>query len=338
MKKATLIVAVALLSATFIVPPQSVTADELNGAIDPKTGAGTPVAGITKQENPQPKTRALLHENAKREIRWQPWEYRNAFSASVLEQIQKSINEGKIKLGEVNISENDTLFDAVEKGSDLRIPALVEAYNSRKLDLSKGKNFKLAVYTYRHNYADTGLFQLYVSGTVTFDTTEKDPPEQGKEHPFMDIQALQYEFEDPDYTSGKPGKSRHASQTVTLWRGAVVRVNAEGTVENVAGSIAGVNVGAFDKDGKWIKAEVNQDPFADWELASVLKRDAYDPAMAVDRPDYVHPSDRIKKIEKVANEAGLGVQPGIQPVPKVYQYTGPRSSYRYTRFLLGNGR
>jgi hypothetical protein len=325
MKKATLFVAIALFSATLVAGAQFVSAEELDGALP-----ATPVAGLTKQENPQPQTRALLTTDANRNIRWQPWEYRSAFSASVLEQIQKSINDGVIKLGVASIYENETLYKAVKEGADKGIPALDDAFRTKKIDLDKmneNKNFKLAVYTYRHNYADTGLFQLYVSGTI--EVNNKIPK---KEYPFKDIQAIQYEFEDPDSIEGL-----RASQKITLWRGAVVRVNAEGIVENVAGSIAGVNVGAFDDAGKWVRAEVNKEPFADWELASILKRDAYNPENP-DRPPYVHPSDRLDKVEKLANEAGLGVQPGIKPVKGKYQYNGPRSSYRFSRFLLGNGR
>ncbi|MDR1485167.1 MAG: hypothetical protein LBT09_10130 [Planctomycetaceae bacterium] len=286
----------------------------------------------------------MLTTDANRNIRWQPWKYRSAFSASVLEQLQKSINDGTIELGEISIYESDAVEAAVKEGYQKGIAILEEARRTKKLDLSKGENFKLAVYTYRHNYADTGLFQLYVSGTVTF----SDPGKRGekrREYPFKDIQALQYEFEDPDYVPGK-SKDEGNSVTITLWRGVVVRVNAEGIVTNTAGTIAGVNVGAFveekDKDGKvvakWVKAEVNAVPFADWELASVLKRDAYDPANP-DRPTYVHPSDRLESVKKLADEAGLGVQPGTKPAPAVYQYNGPRSSYRYTpRFLFGSGR
>ncbi|MDR2345624.1 MAG: hypothetical protein LBE18_06125 [Planctomycetaceae bacterium] len=342
MKKATLLVAFALFSATLTAFTQFVSAAEEQGKLPTAIEGATPatsVAGITKQEDPQPKTKALLTKDANRNIRWQPWEYRNAFSASVLEQLQKGINDGTIPLGEICIYESDTIEAAVKEGAKKGIQVLEDARRTKKLDLSKGKDFKLAVYTYRHNYADAGVFQFYVSGTVTF--YENSPP--NKQYPFKDIQAIQYEFDDPDYTTAAPPE---VTTTITLWRGAVVRVNAEGIVTNTAGSIAGVKVGTFveekDNDGKpitkWVAAEVNAVPFADWELASVLPREAYDPAKAVDRPDYVHPADRIEKVEKLADEAGLGVQPGIKPVPNVYQYNGPRSSYRYSRFLFRNGR
>jgi hypothetical protein len=346
--------ATALFSATIAASTMFVSADEIEGtpakaeSVLPVLPAqlkgarpATSVAGNTRQEKFQPETRALLSDKANRNIRWQPWEYRSAFSASVLEQLQKKIKAGTIKLGEVSIEESDTLYDAVEKGAEKRIPELVQALQSGKLDLSKGKDFKLAVYTYRHNYADNGLFQLYVSGTVTFETKYVRPPVPGQDYPFMDIQALQYEFEDPDFSDGRDEERKKESQKITLWRGAVVRVDAEGTVENVAGSIAGVKVGVFDKDGKG-GTEVKNDPFSDWELASVLKRDAYDPAKAKDdRPPYVHPADRLEKVEKLTDETEpekLGVKPSTPVTGDTYKYNGPRSTYRFSRFLLGNGR
>jgi hypothetical protein len=109
-----------------------------------------------------------------------------------------------------------------------------------------------------------------------------------------------------------------------------VRVDAAGTVTNVSGDIAGVQVGAFDKDGVWKKADVKDVPFADWELAPVLPRDAYAPANAKDRPDYVHPSDRLEKVEKVAGDA----LPGTKPAPAKYNNNGPRSTYRPRVFGL----
>jgi hypothetical protein len=265
------------------------------------------------------------------------------------------IDDGTIELGEVDIYESETVFAQVKNGANKGIRSLVNAFNTGKLNLSEKKGLKLAVYTYRHNYADTGLYQLYVSGTLKYGKPDEGVP--GIEYPFKDIQAIQYEFEDPSYT--RPKWDPPAEVEIILWRGVVVRVDAEGKVTNVAGSIAGVNAGSFDAKGNWVKAEVKDKPFAAWELASVLKRDAYDPDNGKDRPEYVHPFDRPEVVPKGTIDAKYvtkitdgsipdpkvntriiidtnTVKPSVKPRIGTYRYNGPRSSY--SRLLFGNGR
>ncbi|GHT46946.1 hypothetical protein FACS189454_08870 [Planctomycetales bacterium] len=325
--------AIALFSATLFAVTSSVSAEEFDGA-DP----ATPVAGITKQVTPQPQTRALLDKDANRNIRWEPWEYRSAFSASVLEQIQELINNGGITLGKVYANESDDLRKAIEKGAKDGIPELREAWEhkNKELDLDKvipsesKKNFKLRVFLYRHNYTDTGLFQLYVSASYTFGYTTETPAVKGSQDTFKDIQGLQYEFDDPNSDPGEKGSEKSATQEITLWRGVVVRVDATGKVTNVAGDIPGVQVGAFNKDGVWTKVDVKADSFADWELAPVLRdRAAYAPNNVKDHV-YVHPKDRLKPDNKLAAEddASVLAPVGIKPAPARYNSNAPRSTYR----------
>lgn len=278
--------------------------------LDVSAAKRTPVAGVTRQEDPQPATRATLTTDANRKIRWEPWEYRSAFSASVLEQVQNKIDKGEIKLGTVSIEENESLITAVQKGAGNGIKVLQDALESGEFDVDAlAKNFKLKVWTYRHNYGDKGLYQLYVSGVFKVhvgDTIKKCVCEN--ELPFHDIQAIQYEFDDPDYANGGTSKIVPVYAEVELYRGAVVYVDAKGVVQ-VAGNEGGVDVGFFDvneetgRAGKWNQVPVNPAPFAEWELASVLPRAAYDPAAAKDRPPYFHPADRYIPIPRKAGEA-----------------------------------
>ncbi|MDR3232831.1 MAG: hypothetical protein LBT46_04065 [Planctomycetaceae bacterium] len=304
MKKA---LTVALICASLAVFAPNVSAAQAQRAgLTPRT----PVAGVTRQEDPQPATRAALTTDANRKIRWEPWEYRSAFSASVLEQIQDKIDKGEIKLGTVSIEENESLFKAVQEGAKNGIKALQDALESGEFDIDAlAKSFKLKVWTYRHNYGDKGLYQLYVSGIFQVhvgDTIKRCPCDA--ELPFKDIQAIQYEFDDPDYANGGNSKIVPVYACVELYRGAVAYVDAKGFV-TVTGNEGGVDAGYFDADektakpGKWNQVPVNPAPFAEWELASVLPRDAYNPAAAKDRPPYFHPSDRYIPIPRKAGEA-----------------------------------
>ena len=173
----------------------------------------TPVAGFSPGiANPQPVTDNLLTTDANRLIRWQGWLDVDAFSASVLEQMQKQLNDGKIQLG---------TFDASEEG----IAAILDKYaakdplfyeRNRKI-FEEGitlKKPKFYVWLYRHNYTDTGLYQLYVSvkGTITIVTPYGVPPTK---HPYRDIQSLGYEF-GPENWSPNPDREGNCDVDVEI--------------------------------------------------------------------------------------------------------------------------
>jgi hypothetical protein len=345
-----------------------------------------PVAGVTRQEDPQPANKlTTLSEDANRLIRWQPWVYRSAFSASVIEQIQSKINTKKISLGKIDTTTGDIVVAesvdgcgkvtyrltrktlhclggksvvstpsdsvktySIEEAIDAKIIKAEYVDKDGYLDLDKyAQNFKLRVWTYRHNYTDTGLYQLYVSGEFQLDSDKLTVRKIRKGYrvpPLKDIQALQYEFDEPQVVEGNDiivdvEDVVKEPIDVQIWRGVVVRVNARGEVtvvgiENadkaaidkgteeykdakpgreVTTNPAGVNTGLWYPNGKspadgytWHFDTVLASPVADWEYAPPLPRDAYDPTEAKDRPPYFHPYNRTIDIpEKALYNEGL---------------------------------
>lgn len=248
--------------------------------------AQTPVAGFSPNfADPQPATDATLTDDANRLIRWQGWLDVDAFSASILEQMQKQLGNG-IEIGTFTTAE-PAIANAVNT-------ATAEAQRNscsflKNDNLDKGGEVltepTLYVWTYRHNYTDTGLYQLYVSvkGKMKIGKTNAKTPQ-----PIFhkDIQSLRYEF-------GKNGKGEDSEQwhdqiaTIEIWRGAVVRVNAKGEIE-----VVGNEAGVITNDG----SGVEKAPIIDWERAPSLENnDNYKPQAATGA-GFVEPLDREKAI------------------------------------------
>jgi hypothetical protein len=287
----------------------------------------TPVANLNYQNDPQPATAAslvipdlkdtvepdqfrTLNANGNRLIRWQSWLYRDAFSVSVLTQLQQGIRDKKIDLG---------ITEGTPEVADKIAEILAEDPTAvvKRIDTS---NFQLALWLYRHNHTDAGLYQLVVSGDVVLvvekwnDTPPPCPPT--KKLVYWDIQGLDYEFGDDLTKKGKKPpitKWRYdVSFPVKLFRGAVAAVDAEGIVTNVSGSIAGVQstggegveaAGGRAKHTADNPVAVRKTPFADWEYCPELPNGNYNPANDLDRPKYIHPNDRKFEFAKNSDAA-----------------------------------
>ena len=279
----------------------------------------TPVAGYSPNfAAPQPATKATLTEDANRLIRWQGWNDVDVFSVSVLNQMQKQLGSG-IEVGSFTIEEPEIaaavateIMNAKKGGYDFEM--------NPNLEEGAGANFEdtptLFVWTYRHNFTDKGLYQLYISvkGRMDIGTTTK--LERWKEDaPIIhkDIQALYYEFGNDDLDS--EGGIRVHTQTVykniEIWRGAVVFVDHTGTLTmagkhdlNPEDVIPGdVNT---DRVIMWTHKprevipgpNVEEAPISDWERApSLMGNPNYRP-MCATGPAFVEPLERAISISE----------------------------------------
>ncbi|MDR0705283.1 MAG: hypothetical protein LBF88_09885 [Planctomycetaceae bacterium] len=287
----------------------------------PVVNPRTPVANLNYQNDPQPATAAslvipdlkdtvepdqfrTLNANGNRLIRWQSWLYRDAFSVSVLTQLQQGIKDKKIELG---VTEGTK--EVAEKLAEIQ----AKDPQAKLLSIDTSK-FELALWLYRHNHTDAGLYQLIVDGTVILKVETLLPRDESYKKVYWDIQALDYEFGD-NLLVDKSGLVRRIGEfPITLFRGAVVAVDAEGIVTNVAGSIAGVQstggegvevVGARAKHTADNPVAVNKTPFAEWEYCPELPNGNYNPANDLDRPKYIHPNDRSFEFAKNSDAAGM---------------------------------
>ncbi|MDR2117894.1 MAG: hypothetical protein LBP87_16085 [Planctomycetaceae bacterium] len=285
----------------------------------PVVNPRTPVANLNYQNDPQPATAAslvipdlndtvepdqfkTLNANGNRLIRWQSWLYRDAFSVSVLTQLQQGIKDKKIDLG---ITAN------TKEVADKLAEILAKDPNAKLVSIDTSK-FELALWLYRHNHSDSGLYQLIVDGSVLLKVETLLPRDETYKKVYWDIQALDYEFGD-DISADKSGFVRRVGEfPVTLFRGAVVAVDEEGVVTNVAGSIAGVQstggegvetVGNRAKHTANNLVAVNKAPFAEWEYCPKLPNGNYNPANDLDRPKYIHPNDRSFDFAKNSDAA-----------------------------------
>jgi len=221
-----------------------------------------------------------LTRDANRLVRWQGWLDVDAFSTSVLNQMQKRVANGDIKLGEFTLVEG-SIAEAVVKAK-AQYPVFI--MNDR---LNTGENItdvKLYVWLYRHNFADKGLYQLYISAKGRMLIGKYQGP--GEPVPHRDIQSLGYEFSGNSATG--PGM-RDCYADVEIWRGAVVRVDATGAI-TVVGNEAGVVVGPLEDE------PVESAPLALWERApSLINNPHYNP-LAATGAAFVEPLDRVEKI------------------------------------------
>ena len=298
MKKA-MIIATALICATLLVAENA-------------SAQKTPVAGFSPNlADPQPATSATLTTDANRLIRWQGWLDIDAFSVSVLNQMQKQLGRG-IEVGSFTLSE-PSIAEAVAKAkaSD---PTFVVNPN-----LYEGASFEgtptLYIWTYRHNFADRGLYQLYVSAKGKMDIGEgwRTPSPIAVRH--KDIQSLAYEF-GSDGSAGRPAYPIPVIVDVEIWRGAVVFVNARGELE-----VAGNEAGVITLDGP-----VERLPISDWERApSLICNPNYDPRRATGAA-FVEPLERAITIRENMNQLRAGdVQKRVRTVtPFQFRAAPPR--------------
>ena len=311
MKKATLI-ATALVCAHFLVA--GIASAQPTG---PRYSAGlSPVLAV-----PHPKTEATLTADANRLIRWQGWLDVDAFSISVLAQMQKQLGTN-IDLGKFTIGE-ESILEAVMESRRLN-PTFV-MNESLEEEGEKLIDAKLYVWTYRHNYTDTGLYQLYVSvkGKMLIGTQIDEIRQPGQIIPHRDIQALGYEFGNNNWaTGGTRLQEKDVYVNIEIWRGAVVRVNARGEIE-VVGNEAGVVM--QDRSG------VEKAPLADWERApSLIGNWNYNPKDATGA-SYWNPLDHPARINENLHQKRPGdvqAEGRVRTVPVRPAATQPRSKFR----------
>ena len=259
-----------------------------------------PVAGYSPNfADPQPITGGgvapwpSLTKDANRLIRWQGWLDVDAFSVSVLNQIQRQVDDGKIGIGTFTLKE-PTIAAAILKAANCN-----PTFKANKNLEGEGESFKdgkikLYVWLYRHNFAGTGLYQLYISakGKMLIGSEFKQVTIQ-RSH--KDGQSLHYEFgSDPNCLIVE---QCDVIVDIEIWRGAVVRVDETGAIK-----VVGNEAGVITLDG-----EVKRVPMTDWERAPSLEGNPhYNPQKATG-PAFVEPLDRVVKINENAAQVRTGV-------------------------------
>jgi len=265
-----------------------------------------------------PKTEATLYQDANRLIRWQGWLDVDAFSVSVLAQMQKQLGTS-IELGKFTIDE-PSIAEAVMKAKQ-RDP-LFEV-NEFLYEGESLTDVKFYVWTYRHNHADTGLYQLYVSarGKMLIGETWWHGENEIRE-PHRDIQALYYEFAGDGKSRQPISKKQDVYANVEIWRGAIVRVNVRGEI-TVVGNEAGVVM--QDRSG------VEKAPLADWERApSLIGNMNFNPKDANGTP-YWNPLDHPVRINENLHQKRPGdprAEGRLETQPTTRSYSPRHSLFR----------
>ena len=309
MKKATLMVAALVCAYTLTAgiasaqkpkyfvksAPSSQTMWAQQSPTPPYPTVRTPVAGYSPNlAAPQPATKATLETSANRLIRWEGWLDVDAFSISILNQMQKQLGKG-IEVGSYTLSE-PAVAAAVAKAK-----ACDPTFEMNE-NLRVGVNFEstptLYVWTYRHNFADKGTYQLYVSakGKMDIGTSWYDQEER---IPHKDIQSLNYEFSGDG--SSISSVERPVFADIEIWRGAVVEVDRTG-VMTIAGNLGGV----VPNYPNYTPSAVVEAPMSDWEHApSLICNPNYNPKAATGAA-FVEPLERAISIREnsVQKEAG----------------------------------
>jgi len=281
--------------------------DALQSYTPPFPVVRTPVAGYSPSlAIPQPATKELLTLDANRLIRWQGWLNVDAFSVSVLNQMQKRLGTD-IQLGSYTIAES-AIAEAVAKTMTRNSTFKMNP----NLEIDAGQVFEddtatFYVWTYRHNYTDKGLYQLYVSVKGKMDIGEvyrtyAVPPTRVLHN---DIQSLHYEFGNRGY-GGIHGEWVRVIADVEIWRGVVVHVNHKGELV-VAGTqnmddwalpeVGEVPGGLRPLDDEpYVHVPVNPDPVSEWERApSLVRNPNYVPRRATGAA-FVEPLERAISI------------------------------------------
>jgi len=269
-----------------------------------------PVAGYSPNfASPQPitgKPLATLTADANRLVRWQGWLDIDAFSTSVLNQMQKQVNEGDIEVGTFTLTE-PAVAAAVNKAKAASCNNTFRMNKNLK-EGGPGESFQgkvtLYCWLYRHNYVDTGLYQLYISakGKILIGEDYSKKPQS-----HWDIQSLSYEF-GPDMSSGIMCP---VIADIEIWRGAVVRVDATGAI-----SIVGNEAGAVTRDG------VEEAPMSGWERAPSLENNPHYKPKRATGAAFVEPLDRTVRINQNDVQVRTGsvqTERRVNTVP-VYRY------------------
>ena len=292
---------------------------------------------------------ATLTPDANRLIRWQGWLDVDAFSTSILNQMKKRLDagmDGMIEAGMFTITEpaiaaavkkaacnnptfkmNEKLNEGqgenfqrrnIEPACDREIIKQACAAARTDIGTQEGKDesfqndIELYVWLYRHNFADTGLFQLYISakGKMQIGCQIEDAlPQQ----PNDDIQGIPYEF---GFDPGKPGPSIYSPvvEDIEIWRAVVVRVDATGAIK-----VVGKEAKAGDET---VEGVVKVEKMSDWERAPSLENNPhYNPKNATGAA-FVEPLDRTVKINANDVQVRTGsvqTEGRVNTVP-VYRY------------------
>jgi len=289
----------------------------------------TPVAGYSPNfAAPQPATMELLAQDANRLIRWQGWLDVDAFSVSVLNQMQRQLQNGTIQAGNYTLVE-PALAEAVMRASADPTFDMCEVLRS-----GAGIQFEctptLYVWTYRHNFADRGLYQLYISAKGKMFIGTKWGVYVGPPVEHRDIQSLYYEF--GNFRSGIVRGQVPVYADVEIWRGAVVFVDHTGrltmagtqvldvTADVPGGLVPGVVQGVIPPLARL--EPVASSPMSEWERApSLICNPNYVPRRATGAA-FVEPLERARSItgNSLQQQAG-DVQSRVNTV----------SPYRYRR-------
>jgi len=315
--KRSLLITAALVCACFI------TAGTVSA--EPPTGDRYSAGFSPVLADPHPQTKATLHKDANRLIRWQGWLDVDAFSASVLEQIQAQfvtqpggIVEGTFTLDEPSIA--NAVADARKKDPDFFVVNPKLAPNAEGEVLKEGKFY---VWTYRHNVADKGLYQLYVSvkgkmliGNGRTRGIISDPVVH------KDIQSLRYEFGKDGSQDGEQETLNPVIAEVEIWRGVVVYLNSRG-IMTTAGNEGGVNTSMVVMSNPQAvvpATPVEPAPPRDWERAPSLEgNDNYKPQEATGAA-FWHPADHKEVVPKAAGDVQQENRVKTVPTPQVRRF------------------
>ena len=332
MKKQAIMIASALVCATLFVAGNASAQRQTTWAKQnphpPFPTVRTPVAGYSPTlASPQPETMATLTPDANRLIRWQGWLDVDTFSVSVLNQMQKQLGR-EIPIGRFTIAEPgilEAVKNAKANNPFFRLNPLLEEEGAMFIGTPT-----LYVWTYRHNFTDTGLYQLYVSAKGKMEIGDGPGPGPGPGHGnpirHKDIQSLNYEFGGDGWRPGKPGLPppwHPIIIDVEVWRGAVARVNARGELEVVGNEAGVIPLG----DGT-----VERIPMSDWELApSLISNPNYNPRRATGAA-FVEPLERAITIRENLNQLQAGdVQQRVRTVTPFQNRVVPQSRPRFSR-------
>ena len=334
MKKATLIVAALICAYLFpsgiasaqifhkkvLVTPQmrssAQTTWTLQSPTPPFPVVRTPVAGYSPNfAAPQPATKELLKTDANRLIRWQGWLDVDAFSVSILNQMQKRIG-ADIQLGSYTIEEpavSRAVAKAMAENPTFRVNPNLEIGNGQPFE---GGKATLYVWTYRHNFTDKGLYQLYVSVRGIMDIGDEYREFPPKQVLHNDIQSLYYEFGNlGPYGTGGEWVTVYAD--IEIWRGVVVHVDHTGRLI-VAGTESLGKDWALPEDGEvpgglvplnegpYVHVPVNPAPVSEWERApALICNPNYNPQCATGAA-FVEPLERALSIKEntIQKQAG----------------------------------
>jgi hypothetical protein len=216
-----------------------------------------------------------------------------------------------IPIGSFSIADEPALAEAVLRASRANPTFVMCPELAAGASIQFEGTPKLFVWTYRHNFADRGLYQLYISAKgKMFIGTEIRTIDIGETVYHKDIQSLRYEFD--SLRNGQRTEDRQVDvyATVEVWRGAVAKVNARGELE-IVGNEAGVVTDIVVRDRvrgsvTYPGPVVERLPLSDWERApSLICNPNYNPLLATGAA-FVGPLERALSISGNAVQSTAG--------------------------------